>query len=164
MAAKFELDAADLRFPCDPAVFAFKDTSEIEPLDEVIGQQRAVEAIRFGLGIDSAGYNIFVTGQEGTGKTTIVKDIVTKHALTLEAPADWCMVNNFKDPYRPKAVALPAGHALRFSKTMQRFIEDLKIRLPREFEGKSYREKLNEIRDYFWRNYIKEDKFSKSQI
>jgi lon-related putative ATP-dependent protease len=147
MAAKFELAAADLRSPCDPAVFAFKDTSEIEPLDEVIGQQRAVEAIRFGLGIDSAGYNIFVTGQEGTGKTTIVKDIVTKHALTLETPDDWCMVNNFKDPYRPKAAALPPGHALRFSKSMQRFIEDLKIRLPREFEGKSYREKLNEIRD-----------------
>ncbi len=80
MKTKFELTPSELRCLCDPAIFKFKDTSEIEPLDEVIGQQRAVQAIEFGLDMKSPGYNIFVTGQEGTGKTTIVRDIVQKRS------------------------------------------------------------------------------------
>jgi Cdc6-like AAA superfamily ATPase len=87
MATKNELTPDELRCVCDPAVFEFKDTSEIEPLDEVIGQKRAEQAIRFGLAMKSPGYNIFVTGQEGTGKTTIVKDIVQQLAETLATPA-----------------------------------------------------------------------------
>ena len=89
MATKNELTPDELRCVCDPAVFDFKDTSEIQPLDEVIGQERAVQAIRFGLAMKSPGYNIFVTGQEGTGKTTIVKDIVRQLAETLDTPGDW---------------------------------------------------------------------------
>ena len=147
MAAKNELRPEDLRCACDPRIFKFKDTSEIEPLDEVIGQQRAVQAIRFGLAMKSSGYNIYVTGQEGTGKTTIVNDIVQAQADDLETPGDWCMVNNFKDEYRPKAFMLPAGNAFKFSRRMARFIEDLKLRLPKEFEGKSYQDKLTEIKN-----------------
>ncbi len=147
MAMINELTPDDLRCVCDPALFDFKDTSEIEPLDEVIGQERAVQAIRFGLAMKSPGYNIFVTGQEGTGKTTIVKDIVQRLAETLATPGDWCMVNNFKDEFRPKAVALPAGGAILFSRRMNRCIEDLRIRLPKEFESRSYQEKLTEIKN-----------------
>jgi predicted ATP-dependent protease len=147
MATKNELTPDELRCVCDPAVFEFKDTSEIEPLDEVIGQKRAEQAIRFGLAMKSSGYNIFVTGQEGTGKTTIVKDIVQQLAETLATPGDWCMVNNFKDEFRPMAVALPAGNALLFSRRMSRFVEDLQVRLPREFDSKSYQEKLAEIKN-----------------
>ena len=147
MADQYELSPSSLRRVCDPAAFEFTDTSQIEPLDEVIGQQRAVQAIRFGLEMASPGYNIFVTGQEGTGKTTIVKDIVIKHALEMETPSDWCMVNNFRDEYRPRAISLPAGSTSRFAKTMKRFVEDLKIRLPREFESKSYQEQFAEIKN-----------------
>ncbi len=147
MAAQYELSPSSLRHLCDPAVFQFTDTSQIEPLDEVIGQQRAVQAIRFGLDMTSPGYNIFVTGQEGTGKTTIVKDIVFKHALELDTPPDWCMVNNFRDAYRPRAISLPAGSSTRFAKTMSRFVDDLKIRLPREFESKSFQDQLSEIKN-----------------
>lgn len=147
MVAKNELRPEDLRCACDPTIFDFKDTSEIEPLDEVIGQARAVRAIRFGLAMKSAGYNIYVTGQEGTGKTTIVNDIVQSQADGLNTPGDWCMVNNFKDEYRPKAFMLPAGNAFKFSRRMNRFIEDLKLRLPKEFESKSYQDKLNEIKN-----------------
>jgi lon-related putative ATP-dependent protease len=149
MATKNELTPDELRCVCDPAVFKFKDTSEIDPLDEVIGQERAVQAIRFGLAMKSPGYNIFVTGQEGTGKTTIVKDIVQQLAETLATPGDWCMVNNFKDEFRPMAVALPAGSALLFSRRMSRFVDDMQVRLPREFDSKSYQEKLAEIKNRY---------------
>ena len=149
MTTQYELPPSALRSSCDPGVFDFVDTSELEPLDAVIGQQRAVQAIRFGLEMTSPGYNIFVTGQEGTGKTTIVKDIVYKHALELDTPPDWCMVNNFRDDYRPRAISLAAGTPTRFAKTMSRFVDDLKIRLPREFENKSYQDQLSEIKSRY---------------
>ena len=95
MSKKFELKAADLRCICDHRVFKFKNTSQIKPLDEIIGQQRAVQALEFGLNMNHSGYNIFVTGLEGTGKSTIVKDYVAKHAGKLRKPNDWCLVNNF---------------------------------------------------------------------
>ncbi len=145
MLKKNKLSASDLRCICNPKVFNFKNTSEIELLDEVIGQKRAVQAIEFGLNMKSPGYNIFVTGIEGTGKSTIISDIVDKHAATLKAPADWCMVNNFKDEYRPKAITVPTGKATRFSKKMNKLIDGLKIELSKAFEHESYQEKKSEI-------------------
>ena len=125
MSKKFKVKTADLRDICDHRVFKFKNTSEIKPLDEVIGQKRAVQAIDFGLNMKSPGYNIFVTGIEGTGKSTIVKDIVTKHAKTLPGPDGWCLVNNFKDQFRPKAIAVSSGKAVQFGRMVNKCIEDL---------------------------------------
>ena len=116
LSEKFELKVADLRCICDHRVFKFKNTSEIRPLDEIIGQQRAVQALEFGLNMNHSGYNIFVTGLEGTGKSTIVKDYVTKHARKLQTPDDWCLVNNFKDEFRPRAIEVPSGKAVLLSK------------------------------------------------
>jgi lon-related putative ATP-dependent protease len=144
-----ELKPSDLRCICDPKLFKFKNTSEIEPLAEVIGQQRAVQAIDFGLNMKSPGYNIFVTGIEGTGKSTIVNDIITQHAKDLPTPNDGCMVNNFKDQFRPKAISVPSGKATQFKKQMSRLIEDLKQRLPKAFENESYQEKQAEIQKKF---------------
>ncbi|MGB5985922.1 MAG: Lon-like protease helical domain-containing protein, partial [Desulfobacterales bacterium] len=106
-----ELKPGDLRPSCDPKIFDFTSTAEIDPLDDVIGQQRAVQAIDFGLKMNSPGYNIFVTGIEGTGKSTIVQEIITKHAAQLPEPCDWCMVNNFEDEYRPITISVPMGQA-----------------------------------------------------
>jgi lon-related putative ATP-dependent protease len=145
MSKKFELQPTDLRCICDPKIFQFKDTSQVEPLDEVIGQQRAVQAIDFGLNMKSPGYNIFITGIEGTGKSTIAKDIVTKYAQDLPTPHDWCMINNFKDPFRPNAIAVPSGKAGQFKKQMNKLIDDLKKRLPKAFDNESYQEKQTEI-------------------
>jgi lon-related putative ATP-dependent protease len=145
MSKPAELKPTDLRCICDPKTFSFKDTSEVEPLAEVIGQQRAVQAIDFGLNMKSPGYNIFVTGQEGTGKSTIVNDIVTQHAKELPTPNDACMVNNFKDEFRPNVIAVPSGKANSFKKQMNRLIEDLKLRLPEAFENESYQDKQTEI-------------------
>ena len=149
MAGKNELQPKDLRCLCDQDIFDFNSTLDIEPLDQVIGQERAVRAIEFGLGMKSAGYNIFVTGPEGTGKTTIVRDILGKHAATLPVPGDWCMVNNFRDAYRPRAMAVPTGQAGRFARSMQRFIRDLKIRLPKEFENGSFRDQAGAVQEKF---------------
>ena len=145
MKKKCALKFSDLRSICDPKMFTFKNTAKVAPLDKVIGQERAVQAIDFGLNIKSPGYNMFVTGIEGTGKSTIIRDIVTQHAKKLPSPADWCMVNNFKDEYHPKAISVPNGKATRFSKTMNKLIDDLKKELPKAFEHESYQQRQSEI-------------------
>lgn len=145
MIKKFELKSADLRSICNPKMFTFKNTSEVDPLDKVIGQERAVQAINFGLNMKSPGYNIFVSGIEGTGKSTIIQDIIHKHANTMPTPVDWCMVNNFKEEYHPKAITVTTGKATRFCKTMGTLIDDLKKELPKAFEHESYHQKQSEI-------------------
>ena len=149
MKKKCELKFSDLRSTCDPKMFSFKDTSEVNPLEEVIGQERAVQAVEFGLNMKSPGYNIFVTGIEGTGKSTIIRDIVQQYAKKLPTPFDWCMVNNFKDEYRPKAISVPEKKSTRFFKTMNKLIDDLKEELPKAFEHDSYQQKQSEIQKIY---------------
>jgi lon-related putative ATP-dependent protease len=149
MTKKFEVKASDLRLICDPKVFKFKNTSEVRPLDTVIGQERAVKAIDFGLNMDDPGYNIFVTGLASTGKSTIVRDLVNKHAKRLPTPNDLCLVNNFKDEFRPKAIVVPPGTARQFSKKMKRAIDGLKKELPEGFEDDAYLKKLSKIKNRF---------------
>ncbi len=149
MAKKFEVKASDLRLICDPKIFKFKNTSEVKPLDTVIGQERAVKAIDFGLNMEDPGYNIFVTGLASTGKSTIVRDLVNKHAKHLPTPNDLCLVNNFKDEFRPKAIAVPPGTAIQFSKKMKRAIEGLKKELPQVFEDDAYLKKLSKLKNTF---------------
>ena len=144
-----ELTPDELRGVCNADLFHFSDTSEIEPLDDVIGQERAVQAIDFGLNMKSPGYNIFVTGIAGTGKSSIVKEIIGKFAAELPAPDDWCMVNNFKDEYCPKAVRVPSGKAVSFGKSIQRLIDDLKTELPKAFESKLAQDRITEIQNTF---------------
>jgi lon-related putative ATP-dependent protease len=108
-----------------------------------------VQAIEFGLNMKSAGYNIFVTGVEGTGKSTIVRELVSKHAKTLPKPEDWCLVNNFKDHFRPEAIAVPSGKAVQFSKKMNKFVETLKNDLTKAFEGEGYLKRLSGIKSRF---------------
>lgn len=149
MSTPAELKPGDLRFVCDPTQFNFSSTVDLDPLDDVIGQQRAVHAINFGLNMNSPGYNIFVTGIEGTGKSTIVQDIIREHARDLATPNDWCMVNNFQDEYRPLTIEIPSGDAVVFGKRIQRLIDTLKRRLPKAFENQAFEEKKNGIQHGF---------------
>jgi lon-related putative ATP-dependent protease len=142
---KYKLKASDLTCTCDPKIFTFKDTSEVTPLKTVIGQKRAVSAIEFGLNMKSPGYNIFVTGIEGTGKSTIIKDLVQNHALFQNPSNDWCMVNNFKDEFIPRVISVPAGKATEFSKRMNKLIDDLKKELPKAFTDETFLEGQNRI-------------------
>jgi DNA polymerase III delta prime subunit len=149
MSHKNELTPSELRYACDPAIFDFTDTSALEPLDRVIGQERAVQAIDFGLNMKSPGYHIFVTGIEGTGKSTIVKDIVTKFAQNQPTPNDWSMVNNFRDEYRPRPIAVSPGQGIQFSRRMNRLVIDLKGELPKVFENKRFLDRQAEIQNKY---------------
>jgi len=149
MPNRLELKPNQLRRVCGADAFKFKDTSELTPLDVVIGQERAVQAIEFGLNMRSPGYNIFVTGAEGTGKSTIVRDLANRHARTRPAPDDWCLVNNFQDEFRPLAIALPPGRGTSFAKKIQRIVNDLKKEIPKAFETESHLKKVAEIKSRF---------------
>jgi lon-related putative ATP-dependent protease len=149
MLKKHELKPAELRKLCDPKIFKFKNTSELKPLDEVIGQERAVQAIEFGLNMKDRSYNIFVTGLPGTGKSTIVRDLVTKHAKKQPTPDEWCLVNNFKDEYRPKALTVSPGQAVRFYKKMNKTVEDLKKDLPKALASEAYLKQLSKIKNIY---------------
>ncbi|MCF8113418.1 MAG: AAA family ATPase [Desulfotignum sp.] len=136
---------------CENDPFAFATTADLEPLDSVIGQRRAVDAIHFGLDMKGPGYHIFITGNEGTGKTTITRDILTAVAEKRKTPEDLCLVNNFDDPYRPGTISLPTGSANFFSRKMARFVEALKVNLPQAFEQKPFLEKQEQIKSEFAR-------------
>ena len=149
MPKRLELKPNELRRICEAAAFKFKDTSELAPLDVVIGQERAVQAIEFGLNMRSPGYNIFVTGAGGTGKSTIVRDLAGRHARNRPAPDDWCLVNNFQDEFRPLAIALPPGRGASFAKKIQRIVNDLKKEIPKAFEADAYLKKLSALKSRF---------------
>jgi lon-related putative ATP-dependent protease len=139
---RLELTPSELRSTCDPSRFSFRDTSQLPPLDQVIGQERAVQAVEFGLNMRSPGYNIFVTGAEGTGKSNIVQDLVGRYARLQPVPDDWCLVNNFQDEFRPRAVALPPGRGPGFAKRIGRLVADLQKEIPRCFEEEAYLKRL----------------------
>jgi lon-related putative ATP-dependent protease len=143
-AKKFQVPAKELTRKSDDSFFSFKTTKELAPLDNVIGQKRAVEAIDFGLNMKSSGYNIFVTGYEGTGKSTIVRDILTRHAQASQTPPDLCLVHNFDDEYCPVALEMKPGTAAIFARRMARFIENIEIKIPRSFESENFQTKKKE--------------------
>jgi len=132
-----------------PGELDFKVTKELKPLDGVIGQKRAVQAIEFGLNMDASGYNIFVTGVEGTGKSTIVRKLVEKTAKKQKIQPDWCMVNHFKDAYKPRVIALPPGTGAGFVKSMLKLINDLRIELPKAFQDSAFQERQRSIQEQF---------------
>ncbi len=148
MSEKYRLSPHELRGRCDPGQFLFKNTAELAPLDEVIGQERAVSAIQFGLGMKGHGYNIFVTGQEGTGKQTIAYDLITHYASLQATPSDWCMVNNFKDEFRPLSLRLAPGKAHNFAKAINRLINNLRQRLIKKFENRRVKGKIMEVQSH----------------
>src|SRR5688572_20644848 len=95
---------SELRPTCDPSVFTFETTADVTPHLGLIGQERAVEALRFGLAIESKGFNIVVTGESGTGRTTAVREYLETFAAQKPRPDEWCYVNNFREPHRPRAI------------------------------------------------------------
>lgn len=149
MAQSFKVRPEDLTRRCSDDPFQFKTTAELEPLDSIIGQKRAVEAIHFGLKMEGPGYHMFISGAEGTGKTTIARELLTAHAAQRETPGDICLVNDFDDPYRPRPLEMTTGSASFFSRRMEQFLESVKIKLPKAFENKSFQERQAELKKSF---------------
>ncbi|MDP3015929.1 MAG: AAA family ATPase, partial [Deltaproteobacteria bacterium] len=117
-----EVPVEKLRWRCDPNSFPMETTETIEPCQEIIGQERALEAIRVGLEIESIGYNIFVTGLAGTGRFTTIKAVFEEMDVKGKIPNDLCYVNNFKNPDMPHMLSLPAGQGNGFKKEMETLI------------------------------------------
>jgi lon-related putative ATP-dependent protease len=136
-----ELSAEKLRRECAHDIMRCETTQELAPLQEIIGQERAVRALKFGLGIRERGFNIYVAGFPGTGRTTAVKNFLDEMARTKPVPSDWCYVNNFSNEYEPKAIKLPSGRGKEFQKDMKGFIENARSALPKAFESEDYASK-----------------------
>ncbi|MBN1632035.1 MAG: AAA family ATPase [Thermoleophilia bacterium] len=133
-----ELTAADVYRVCDPSAFAFQTTDELSDLTEIIGQDRAVSSVAFGMGIHNDGYNIYAAGPTGTGKTSTVYNFLSKQAASRPAPDDWVYVYNFAQPHRPNAIRMPAGRAQQFRKDIDKLVEDLQAAITHAFEGEEY--------------------------
>jgi lon-related putative ATP-dependent protease len=140
-----ELAPEQLRRTYEPDILGCETTETLEPLTGIIGQDRAVSALSFGLEMAQPGFHIFVAGPPGIGKMTAVQAYLEKVATQKETPSDWCYVNNFEDAYQPKACRLPAGHGRQFQQDMKDLINHLRYQLPKSFDSEGYSTKRDEI-------------------
>jgi len=140
-----EVPADELRRHCDPSVFPFETTDEIEPLEGTVGQNRGVSAISFGIDIKTPGFNLYISGPTGTGRSSTALASVTEQAKGEPVPNDLCYVNNFKDPDSPKAIVLPAGMGCSLVKDMEELIGAARREIPRAFESENYEKRRNDI-------------------
>jgi lon-related putative ATP-dependent protease len=148
---KFEIDNDQLRWSCPESQFKFKTTKELEPLDTIIGQPRAIEAIRMGAQLFSKGYNIFVSGLAGTGRLTTVKKLLEEVTTHKPQTYDYCYVNNFGDPDKPRLLKMKSGEGKKFAKSMEETIVFLKRRLPKLFDEETFVETKRQIVEEFQR-------------
>jgi lon-related putative ATP-dependent protease len=144
-AKNLELRPEQLRLKGDPSVFSFKSTAELPPLEAIIGQERAVRSIDFGIDMPNQGYNIYAVGPAGSGRTTTVRRFLSSRAAQRPVPAEWCYVYNFEDPRRPKAISLPSGRATKLRSQMVELVRQLQREIPRAFEGEYYEQRRREI-------------------
>jgi predicted ATP-dependent protease len=143
------LVAGQLYRPTDLSSLAFSTTAELQPIDGLVGQARALEAIRFGTQVDKAGFNLFVIGPHGARMQDAVKAVLAGQAETKPSPSDWVYVNNFADPDRPLAIELPAGRARKFQDAMHKLIDDLQSALPAMFQSEDYQTRRGAIDESF---------------
>ena len=139
-----ELRVEQLRRVSDSIFMHCETTEELTPLDGIIGQERAVRALLFGLEIKEQGFNIYVAGVSGTGRTTVVKDFLEELAKAKPVPSDWCYVNNFSKPYEPRAIKLSPGQGRELQKDVKSFIDEARRELPKAFESEDYATKREE--------------------
>jgi lon-related putative ATP-dependent protease len=134
---------------CEPSELPFETTDEITPLKETVGQKRALSALKFGLGIDSHGFNIYILGESGTGKMTTIKTILEEKAKNEPVPNDWCYVYNFKNTDVPEALSLTPGLGITFQKDMDELINVLRQEIPKIFDSKEYEKQRSKILEDF---------------
>jgi lon-related putative ATP-dependent protease len=140
-----ELPAGKLRWKCPTSLLKFKTTAEIEPCTDIIGQDRALMAIRMGLELEHRGYNIFITGLVGTGRTTTIKRLLEQLEKKGPIPPDMCYMNNFKNPNMPKCIELKAGQGIKLSADMDNLIFDLLQKIPAVFKSDYYKNRRKKL-------------------
>jgi predicted ATP-dependent protease len=139
----------------DPGQLAFKSSAELQAFNGVLGQERAENAIRFGVGMDRPGYNIYAMGENGTGRSSYIREYLKEQAGQQQAPSDWCYVNHFANPREPKVLELPPTKALEFKSILDELINNLLATFPAVFEHPSYQQQKSTIDHAFNRKYDK---------
>jgi len=147
MAQLQALPAEKLYRICDPTLLGFQTTDELQERSENIRQTRATESVKFGVGMQTDGYNIYVLGATGAGKFTFIKQFLDKHAAQQSTPSDWCYLNNFDDPIRPHALPLPAGKGSQLKQNLNELVDNLLHAIHASFESDTYQSQLKTIED-----------------
>ena len=144
-----ELNYKDLKMVCNPKQFDFETTAELDPIDTGIGQDRGIRALEFGLSVDVKGYNLYIEGPSGVGKTMYTKNYLNTISKKKKTPQDWCYIYNFDNPNEPVAVSLPAGGGKEFQDLMERFINDIKIDIKSTFNNEEFEKEKALIKQEF---------------
>lgn len=147
LAAK--LNASQLRRRCDPAQLPFTTTAELADSPLVFGQDRAVAAIQFGIGMRRDGYNLFALGPTGAGKHAVVRKFLEEQAASEPPARDWCYVYDFEQPHRPRAISLPKSIGAKFRDDIARLIDELRTAISAALETEEYRQHHQQIHDEF---------------
>ncbi|PIE25150.1 MAG: ATP-dependent protease [Neptuniibacter caesariensis] len=145
MVAETRLSQEQLYRSCDPELLPFKTTSTLKPFSGFFGQERAIEAMDFGIGMRRPGYNLFLMGNPHTGRFSFAMDNLKSVAKKEKTPGDWVYLNNLKDNRNPLAISFPAGKALQFKKDIKHIIESALTEMPAAFESPSYQRKKGKI-------------------
>lgn len=140
-----ELPVESLRWTCDPKIIGAKSTEELKPLDVMVGQPRAYQALLFGFQVKEPGFNIFAAGPPATGKTVTTIDFLEEIAKKKPTPPDWCYVNNFDDEYQPRTLRCPPGLGKQLKQDMRELVQAARIAIPQLFEGEDYAAKRDQI-------------------
>ena len=138
MKNKNELSYKKLKTTCNPNIFNFETTSDLEPIRGGIGQDRGIKALEFGLNVDINGYNLYLEGPTGVGKTMYTKNYLDTISKKKKVPQDWCYIYNFDNPNEPIALNLAAGQGKVFRDTMDRFIKDIKTDIKQTFNNEDF--------------------------
>ncbi len=149
MSESLRLTPQQLRWTLDTSALPFATTDELQPLDEILGQDRGVDALAFGIGIRRPGYNILVTGAPRSGRMDAVRKVLSKAVQDGSIPGDLCYLNNFKNPEAPMLIRLGPGLGARLKKSMQALVEELKKEVPKLFESPEYLARKNEINEAY---------------
>ena len=149
------LPADSLYHSCDLSRLPFQTTSDLEDGHELLGQKRAMDALKFGIGIKHDGYNLYVLGSTGLGKNTTVKKILAKESAAAETPSDWCYINNFTQHHKPLVLQLPAGRGNKLQSDMLQLLEELLVAIPAAFESDEYRTRVQTIQEEYKDKEIK---------
>lgn len=149
LATSLELSPEQLRWHCTPESLGIRSMENIKPLKDIVGQDRALRALRIGLEMMHPGYNVFVTGVSGTGRTTTIRRLLEEYESRPASLTDKCYVHNFQYPDSPTMLSLPAGQGVAFKKDMSALLAELRKAIPAAFESRRYQEQRKSSLDHF---------------
>jgi lon-related putative ATP-dependent protease len=142
---KSKVSVDDLRRLCEPLGISFESSDQLPPGTRYLGQQRAIDAIRFGIQIESDGHNVFVLGPPGSHRHGLAEELAHEQAAKKKPPGDWCYVTNFANSEKPQTLSFPTGRGDEFRRDMRDLIEELRLAIPATFEGDDYRSQLKAV-------------------